>query len=651
MNRQRQRKRQWKSWSLGDVGGDGDSGDCSDNAERKLSRESLDGRDDPTRRRERERPTIGFVAGATDSRRDNDSTGSRPRHRGHPKSLSSSYTAGEDRSAGLPQRRHGKVSSSFTAGCEHHSLDNFKDPSAEDFRASAAAERAGRRRPSHTRNSSRSLFGIRSEHSGGSAGTDPTSSIAGQRQLDSSLRRLSLDDDGGRPSGLRSKDAKAEEAYIRETERTFKGESSFEERVIGEAKDLESSIRLLRQTRAISALGSRLTAASDEDACVEEVARLLALMFGVESVSFAVPTDPEHFVSKRFDVVRTNADGSSFDLRHSDGDGRRRRLEGTAEGACIRSLREHYAPRTGDSPFEAHAALHRDGMNAALATPVLVDAGRCAGCIVLAREAEDGFGEAERALIGDVGALLGANVHAKRRLKDAEETKRRSREMLHSFCHPKVLKKIECYWDADSDEYKSRKSASSDSPEEDASMTADSTGSNASEDDDDGMDPHLARSEVTDADVGAPQRNGDGPAEGGVKEKIRLWKSMEGAGDGGGEDDALMFDTSAMDFAPTSRALYAESAENGELGSPLSFFHRCDFVRAFDVKYDRRSSCRSMHSVHRHCGIFQDGHYAYEDHGHAAEFVQSIRRALRCPRCDEVGDHWRRLCMRNESLG
>jgi len=68
--------------------------------------------------------------------------------------------------------------------------------------------------------------------------------------------------------------------------------------------DAAETSRLLSRTRAISALSNRLMAAPDEATCVEEVTRLLVLMFGVERVSFAMLTGSDHFLLKRVNVRR-----------------------------------------------------------------------------------------------------------------------------------------------------------------------------------------------------------------------------------------------------------------------------------------------------------------------------------------------------------
>ena len=123
---------------------------------------------------------------------------------------------------------------------------------------------------------------------------------------------------------------------------------------------------------------------------------------------------------------------------------------------------------------------------------------------------------------------------------------------------------------------------------DDTLLTAESTGSNASN------VPHTAQSEWTDADVGLGRRKslrsnswyvaqsewtdadiglgrrksgGGGSATAEVKEKIQLLKNMNVAYDEREDNNVLdcMFDTSEMDFAPTSRALYAGSVKDGEL--------------------------------------------------------------------------------------
>ena len=357
-----------------------------------------------------------------------------------------------------------------------------------------------------------------------------------------------------------------EENYISETEMRFKGEDAFD--ALLEYYDLNDPVdyqdddgwHLLRRTRAISALSHRLMAAPDEAACIEEVARLLALMFGLDRVGFAFVTGSDHFLLKRVNVKRksdeNDAPYSTFELECLDSDSKRPLL-GTAAGVCVKTLKEHYTPRTRESSFETHRVFYKQGRNTVLVSPILVNGNKCAGCILLSREPEDGFEKPDRVLISDIGLLLGANVYAKRILKTAEESKKRSREMLHSFIPPKVLQKIECYWNPNSDEFKRRMDLSRDS-----SLT---TGSHDSSDT---SGPQrrsnswfVAQSEWTDAEIGKK----DGTSEGGIKEKIQLIKELNRSHDDSDDRNmgVIFSPLEIEDFSPTSRALYAENAKNG----------------------------------------------------------------------------------------
>jgi len=283
------------------------------------------------------------------------------------------------------------------------------------------------------------------------------------------------------------------DSYISETEVEFKGNSAFSNTYTSVSHDLPDSLHLLRRTRAVSALSNRLMAAPDEAKCLDEVARLLVLMFRVERVSFAMLTGKEHFLLQRVTAVgrknvATEAEDrssrSSESRRHRDGhrgggddrsssqpshaatadtavsssassssdfdlvclnSDRERPLLGTAAGACASTCREHYTPRTSLSPFDTHRVFHRNNVNTVLVSPILVNGNKCAGCIMLCRAEEDGFRKAERVLVGDMGLLLGANIYAKRLLKEAVESRKRSREMLHSFIPPKGESVCACF--------------------------------------------------------------------------------------------------------------------------------------------------------------------------------------------------------------
>ncbi|KAL7533419.1 hypothetical protein ACHAXR_005224 [Thalassiosira sp. AJA248-18] len=349
-----------------------------------------------------------------------------------------------------------------------------------------------------------------------------------------------------------------EENYISETELKFKGEESFDEHIISVAtRDLPDSLNLLRRTRAISALSNRLMAAPDEAACNEEVVRLLTLMFGVERVSFGMLTGSDHFLLKRVNVVKKNQnDLSSFELEVLESD-YKRPLEGTAAGICARTLKEHYTPRTRDSNFATHKVFYRNGMNTVLISPILVNGGKCAGCIMLARDEEDGFKKPDRVLISDIGLLLGANIYAKRLLRAAEESKKRSREMLHSFIPPKVLAKIECYWDENSEEHKSRRDSVSGHTSPDSSQVSNTSDHRSSIVRSNSW--YVEQSDWTEDEIGkAIQSN----KRSDIKSKIQMIKNMNHLEDDTSHANHLLVSTSEMEFTPTTRALYAESVTN-----------------------------------------------------------------------------------------
>jgi len=253
---------------------------------------------------------------------------------------------------------------------------------------------------------------------------------------------------------------------------------------------------------------------------------------------------------------------SSFELQLLDSDSKRP-LAGTAAGECVRTLKEVYTPRTRDSSFATHKVFYQQGFNTVLISPILVNGGRCAGCLMSLRREEDGFSNSDRVLIADIGLLLGANIYAKRLFREADESKKRSREMLHSFIPPKVLSKIECYWDANSDEYKSRRSANSTMSSQDGNSVAGSVGSSSS-----GGLPHRSNSWYVaqswwDANENDKNASGKGGDKRGINEKIRLIKNMNRLDDdSNGNDVGIIMNTSGMDFSPTSHALYAESVKN-----------------------------------------------------------------------------------------
>src|SRR6056300_1587979 len=95
-----------------------------------------------------------------------------------------------------------------------------------------------------------------------------------------------------------------EDSYISETEIQFKGEEEFGQSILQNVRNLPDSLRLLRRTRAISALAIRLMESHDEAECIEEASRLLILMFDLPRVSYGMVTGTDKFLLKRVNVKR-----------------------------------------------------------------------------------------------------------------------------------------------------------------------------------------------------------------------------------------------------------------------------------------------------------------------------------------------------------
>jgi len=369
--------------------------------------------------------------------------------------------------------------------------------------------------------------------------------------------------------------AKKVKMYISETELLFKGQEEFDELISSAAEDSDSLL-VLRRTRAVSALANRLMTAPDEASCLEEVTRLMILMFDLEKVTFAMLTGSEHFYLKRIiakpkkkDCRRssassatsaTSSSSSDFDLYCLDSDDKRP-LEGTAAGVCVKTLKEHYTPNTSESPFATHRVFYQKGYNTVLVTPILVNGNKCAGCILLSKKDKDAFKKSERVIISDIGLLLGANIYAKRLLKEADESKKRSREMLHSFIPAKVLQKIECYWDSNSEEYKkAREHARNDS-----SYSSTSTPPSDSEE----LRTnswYVAQTEWPTQDIEIAKGNGSKKGRRGIEEKrIEFLRNLN-RGNIDGEDDAVgvIVKRSETELIPSTRALYAEAVKDGK---------------------------------------------------------------------------------------
>eukprot|EP00985_Skeletonema_marinoi_P023285 scaffold15419_cov206-Skeletonema_marinoi.AAC.2 len=353
-----------------------------------------------------------------------------------------------------------------------------------------------------------------------------------------------------------------EESYISETEIQFKGEDEFGESILQSVKNLPDSLRLLRRTRAISALASRLMEARDEAECFLETSRLLALMFDLDRISFGMVTGSDHFLIKRV-LVTTNIENgelspSSFELEVMDSDFERP-LDGTACGVACRTLREHYAPRTEESLFDTHKALYETGYKSTLTVPILVNGKKCAGAILIPRKEEDGFSKQSRVLISDIACILGSNLYSKRLRKATEESNKMSRQILNSFVPAKVLEKIECYWNEPKPipRRKSEKSMTSyGSEESNLDDTALKLGSNAW---------YVANSDWSEAKVDnttLSRKTSGGAVNNGIQSKLQLLRNMNRDDDDSGTDDVgVIVQTTGIDLSPT-RALYAENASN-----------------------------------------------------------------------------------------
>jgi class 3 adenylate cyclase len=362
-----------------------------------------------------------------------------------------------------------------------------------------------------------------------------------------------------------------EDSYISETERQFKGEEGFDS-MMELATDFSSSIHLLRRTRAISALAHRLVAAPDEAACIEEVTKLMSLLFGLTRVSFAMSTGTDHFLLKRIEVKKKNADAScsvgslssSLELEYLDSDFKRP-FEGTAAGIVVKTLREHYTPRTQYSHFATHKVFYQQGLNSVLASPILVNGNQCMGVILLSKREEDAFPKSDRVLISDIGTLLGSNIYAKRLRKASDDANKLSREMLHSFVPSKVLEKIEGFWDSTSEKYKRLKnSAKSNYNQEDSELSPESSVCNTSTNGEEltrSNSWYVAHTDWSEAQI---QEHVGRLKQNELEGKLQMLKKLNRGDSLNG--DGVIITTKGLDLdaelSMTSRALYAENVHN-----------------------------------------------------------------------------------------
>ncbi len=364
---------------------------------------------------------------------------------------------------------------------------------------------------------------------------------------------------------------------VKDQDLLFEGEGEFEESVVSKVSTLEESLRLLRRTRAIFALANRLMAAPDEKACLEEVARLMVIMFDVDRVSFALVSGADNYQlirlwakksavkesvsdikeangvwlrpesqqrSWRTQYERSASDDagtpySSFDLEYLESD-TKRPFAGSAVGYCAQTLKEYYSPRTAESPFPPHRVLAAHGFDSTLATPIIVNGNKFAGCILTPKAGVDAFKKPDRVLIQDIAALLAANIYSKRLRKQTEESHKMTREMLHSFIPPKVLGKIEGYWDS-----KSRKAV-----ENLGSMPTEVERSTSW---------YVANADWSEADAEKAEKESRNKRNE-IQGKINLIRNMEG-----NQDDVGVLvhgEEWVGALSPTSRALYAENVKS-----------------------------------------------------------------------------------------
>ena len=315
----------------------------------------------------------------------------------------------------------------------------------------------------------------------------------------------------------------------------------FESTVVSKITDLKESLTLLRRTRTVAKISHRLMAAPDETACFEEVTKLFVPLFRVDRCSYALLVDANHFTIRKVTVHRRDhATKLGIDFEQSDS---RIPLEDSAVGHCAKTLEPLYTPRTKESKFKLHKKIHAMGLNTVLTTPILVNGNKFAGCLNMGLVEEDALTKHDQLLVKDIAAILGASIYAKRMQRAIEASNRVSQELLHSFIPPKVLGKIECYWDVESEEYQSLSRRSS------RGSLASSRRSSMSSFDDD-----------TDADAEGKKSRRARWQE--VKGQLSFVNGIEAVGD---DNIGVTIDTSAIDFdqgtGGVTQALYAEDFE------------------------------------------------------------------------------------------
>lgn len=163
---------------------------------------------------------------------------------------------------------------------------------------------------------------------------------------------------------------------------------------------LEDSSQLLRRTRVVSTLASRLMGAPDEKSFYDIVSWLLVPLFRADGCSYLFLKDTEHVIVKQVMVnKREHAVELGMDNIFS---GVVKPINGTAVGICAKTL-QHYTPNIKDSPFKSQRAIHSMGLNSILVTPILGDGNKFVGCINIWMVKVDAFKEYDRILISDIG--------------------------------------------------------------------------------------------------------------------------------------------------------------------------------------------------------------------------------------------------------
>lgn len=319
----------------------------------------------------------------------------------------------------------------------------------------------------------------------------------------------------------------------------------FESTVVSKITDLKESLTLLRRTRTVAKISHRLMAAPDETACFEEVTKLFVPLFGVDRCSYALLVDANHFTIRKVTVHRRDhATKLGIDFEQSDN---KLPLKDSAVGHCAKTLEPLYTPRTKESPFKMQKKIHAMGLNTVLTTPILVNGNKFAGCLNMGLVEEDALTKHDQLLVKDIAAILGASIYAKRMQRAIEASNRVSQELLHSFIPPKVLEKIECYWDVESEEYQRRRSSRGSLASSHRSSLSSSFDGEYNDGDND-----------ADAD-GKKSRRARWHE---VKGQLDLVNGIEAVGD---DNIGVTIDASAIDFdrgiGGVTQALYAEDFE------------------------------------------------------------------------------------------